>query len=211
MSNLDFSMAKIAQENSAQYKRAQQNMTEEKKERKIDFSDDEIEAIEKRFLDFSIQTDDKKKKKEIFGKLYVSKKNIELIKKRIITALKIAGAIAIVYASFKGAEAYEIVDTYNEVLNQKMENELTDEQIAIYKDEHQNGISNVIEAFQEIDTAKDSIDSNNYNFLGQNINETDKEYLPFDEDSLINLSEQQQDVIDVATDNVIEEYQGRAR
>lgn len=200
-------MVKMAQENSAQYKR-------EKKQASIDEANEdirktietlnrtELEKIQQNFYQNSIQDTEKTKKIRIFGNLYVNKK---LAKRIIVVVVAIVGSIVV----GKTITSISEINEYNRVLKQKMETELTDEQIEMYHNDHANPISNIFEAYQEIDEGKDSLNPDHYNFFGDNINDPDKEYLPFDGDSFINLSEYQQDAIDIATNNVIEEYHGK--
>lgn len=158
---------------------------------------------EKAIHDFcrnSIQDKNSSKKKQIHGKTYVGK-----------TALYVAIAVAGVIAASKVVEITSEVSEYNRILNQKIESELSNSEQVLYQEEHKNPILNTIDAYQQIKEGKENLNSEHYNFLGENIQDDHATYLPFDRRSSFNLSEKSQDAIDMATDQVISEYQGRGK
>ena len=116
-------------------------------------------------------------------------------------------------ASIATVSKLDQVSHYNTVLEQKMEQELTDTQIAAYQKDQDMGnlITNTIEKLGEIQAAKETLDTSNYDVMENNISASTIEYLPLDEDGLFPLSEKDQDAIDIATDQVIEEYKSRGR
>ena len=207
MKDLDLSMVKLVQEHSAQLKREQERAIQEENQQLIEkftgiVSESEKEKIRQRFYQNSIQTKEKTKKQGIRGKLYANKN-------RIKNLLIIVAGIATTLVIVKGVAISEEVSHYNKVLEQKMETELTDRQVEAYRNDHDNFISNTIEACQQIEEAKTSLNPEDYNLQGINITNHDNEYLTWDDDSFINLTEQTQDAIDIATDEVISEYRRR--
>ena len=186
MENLDLSMVKIVQEKA--------------KEREI---------LQNLYQN-SIQNG--KMQQEVHGKGYVGKQGKqakENIKPLILT---LAAAVGLT-ASIATVSKLDQVSHYNTVLEQKMEQELTDTQIAAYQKDQDMGnlITNTIEKLGEIQAAKETLDTSNYDVMENNISASTIEYLPLDEDGLFPLSEKDQDAIDIATDQVIEEYKSRGR
>ncbi len=187
MENLDLSMVKIAQEKA--------------KEREI---------LQNLYLK-SIQNG--KMRQEVHGKKYPGKQGKQVkdnVKPIIFSLATVAVGLTVGIGTI---EISDQVSHYNTVLEQKMEQELTTSQIAAYQKDQDMGnlITNTIEKLGEIDEAKKTLDNSNYDILGNNISDSETEYLPFDKDDLFQLSEKQQDAIDVATDQVIEEYKSRGR
>lgn len=204
MEKLDLTMAKIAQDNGRNQKIERQLFEDKQKA----FLDDEMEEIEKRFLSLSVKKDNKSKK-QIFGKLYVGKEDFT---KRIKTACKIAAALMLMYTAYKAGEIYTTVSTYNDVLETKMENELTEENINAYNYHHDNPILDGISDYINIkDVEKELKASGDYDFFSDAAVHTDNDYLGFDENSLINLSERRQDAIDIVSDQVVDEYENYSR
>lgn len=151
----------------------------------------------------------KASKQEIHGKTYVGSKNKKLYK---IIGYSLA-AIAAIVGITAGAKANEKVSIYNDVLETKMEQELNQDQVTAYHNDQDksNALSNWLDKKSKINDAFKELNPDDYNFHGARITDSDIEYIPFDGDSLFNLSEKEQDAIASATDKVIEEYKGRAR
>lgn len=190
MKDLDLSLVKIAQSNSALAKKEYLNISEEEKQ-----------EIKQRFYQNSVQTPNQNKKLQIHGKTYAG--NIGK------TVAFVTAGIAAVIVTIKTAAIYTEISYYNDILGQKIENELTDKQTAAYERDHDNAISNVIEAYQRIEAAKDSLNPDDYNLGGMNITNQDTQYMPFARDTVTTVDEKSQDAIDVATDEVISEYKRR--
>lgn len=184
MKELDLTMVKIAQENS--------NLNKE-----------ELAEIQRNFYETSIQKPDKIMKQEVHGKKYPG----EIGKKITKVVVGIAAVIVVGKATLVGAELVE----YDRTLDQKIENELTLDEQKDFEQNHNNFFSNIIEASQNIREGKNSLEADDYDFFGNNISGIENKYSEFDEDSIINLTEFQQDAIDIATDNVIEEYKRGAK
>lgn len=190
MKDLDLSLVKIAQSNSALAKKEYLNISEEEKQ-----------EIKQRFYQNSVQTPTQNKKQQIHGKTYAG--NIGK------TVAFVTAGIAAVIITIKTAAIYTEISYYNDILGQKIENELTDKQTAAYERDHDNAISNVIEAYQRIEAAKDSLNPDDYNLGGMNITNQDTQYMPFARDTVITVDEKSQDAVDAATDEVISEYKRR--
>ncbi len=190
MKDLDLSLVKIAQSNSALAKKEYLNISEEEKQ-----------EIKQRFYQNSVQTPDQNKRQQIRGKTYAGN-----IGKTV--AFVTAGIVAVI-VTIKTAAIYTEISYYNDILGQKIENELTDKQTAAYERDHDNAISNVIEAYQRIEAAKDSLNPDDYNLGGMNITNQDTQYMPFARDTVITVDEKSQDAVDAATDEVISEYKRR--
>lgn len=186
MENLDLSMVKIVQEKA--------------KEREI------LQNLYQK----SIQNG--KMRQEVHGKKYVSKQGKQAKENIKPIILTLAAAVGLT-ASIATVSKLDQVSHYNTVLEQKMEQELTDTQIAAYQKDQDMGnlITNTIEKLGEIQAAKETLDTSNYDMMENNISASTIEYLPLDEDGLFPLSEKDQDAIDIATDQVIEEYKSRGR
>lgn len=152
------------------------------------------------FCKNSIQDQNHSKRKLIHGKTYVGKE-----------AVYVALAVAAVILTAKGTEITSEILEYNRVLDQKIESELTNSEKNLYQAEHKNPILNAIDTYQQIQEGKEGLNSKHYNFFGENIQDNSKEYLPFDGRSFFNLSEYSQDAIDIATDQVVSEYQERGK
>lgn len=144
-----------------------------------------------------------KERTEVKGKKYVGK-GIDL-KPVIASALGIAAVIL----TTKVGYAIEEVSEYNDQLEARMEQELTEKQIAAYDKDHTNPISNFFESYEEIKESKQELNPEDYNFLGKNITDTEMQYVSFDEDSLINLTGFSQDAIEDAVSDKIGEYKRR--
>lgn len=204
MKDLDLTMVGMTNANSKQARkilngRARQEALEDMNRTLSLIDNAKRETAFKNFCQNSIQNKNHSKRKQIHGKTYVGKKTFYV-------ALAVAGTIL----ASKGVQVASEISEYGRVLEQKVENELTDSEQALFEEEHTNGLLNIIDAYQNIQEGKESLDSEHYNFLGENIQNGSQEYLPSDE-GFFNLSERQQDAIDVATDKVIEEYQGRGK
>lgn len=205
MKELDLTMARIANMNTKQGEKIRNQESRETAMMELNKVLSTI-GVEKRkkslegFYANSIQDEKHSKRKEIHGKTYMGKVSFYV-------ALAVAG---IILAS-KGIENISEIAEYNRVLEQKIEKELTDSEQALYHQEHSNIISNTVEAYQNIKDSEDSLISEYYNIFGENVSDFSLEYLPFDERSFFNLSERSQDAIDIATDQVIQEYQERGK
>lgn len=196
MKDLDLTLVKVAQEKNAEIKN--------KREYVVDVTEEEKEGIRNRFYQNSIQTPEQQKRQQIHGSLYVGSKAKSLI--------AFVGAVAAVAATITAIQVSATIDEinhYNVVLDKKIESELTDRQALAYEKDHDNFVSNVIEAYEKINDAKDDLNPEDYNARGENITNHDNEYIPFDEDAFTNLTEESQDAIDQATDDVISEYKRR--
>lgn len=162
--------------------------------------DEELAAIQQKFYESSIQSPDKKKRQKVYGKKYIDKEAATLIAKLVIG---VAGMIV----AFNLGGAITKLDQYNHTLDQKIERIFTLEEQKELKDIYHDPIASVIEAYKSIQTEEDKLEeSGKYDYFGRNISGEDKEYLPFDEDSIFTLTEIEQDAIDAATDSKIEEY-----
>lgn len=194
MKELDLSMVKQVQERHAEYKKEQEMELKQKK----------LRALSQK----SIQNGSMRQ--EVYGKKYVGKQGKEKKESVIPLFCSLAMLTVSLTSGIVAADKLEQVSYYNKVLEQKMEQELTENQMAAYqKDQERNMIMNTIEKLGQIKEAHQMLDNSNYDIIGNNISDMTTEYLPFDEDSLIQLSEKDQDAIDVATDQVIEEYKSR--
>lgn len=176
-------------------------------EKQIHLGEDNVKMIQQRNYELRQRMMEKsisEKKQKIKGELYVNKDGREKVKITVGLIVAALGISGLVY----GFNENEKLGLYNKVLNEKMEQELTDEQISAYnRDQEKNSaIANYIDKHNEIKEAKDSLDSIDYNILGDSLI-LDKEYIK--QDSSYTISEKTQDAIDVATDKVIEEYKGR--
>lgn len=201
MKELDLTLAGIANSNTkAGMEHARKEALEEFDRVLATVDQAKREKAIHHFCENSIQDKNYSKKKQIHGKTYVGKK-----------AFYMAIAVAGVILTSKVVEITSEVSEYNRILNQKMESELNHSEQALYQEEHKNPILNAIDAYQQIKEEKENLNSEHYNFLGENIQDNHTTYLPFDERSSFNLSEKSQDAIDMATDQVISEYQGRGK
>lgn len=206
---LDLSMVKIAQDKNKEKNKTEKQLFEEKEQA---FFDDEMEEIEKRFLEFCIKTDDEKKKQQVYGELYVSKENKQKIKDRITIALKIAAGIMLLYTAVKANDIYETVSMYNNVVDTKMQNELTEENVNAYNYDHDRPLIDGLRDYSNIKEIEDELmDSDNYDFMGNATIDTGIEYMKFDEDALYNMPEVRQSAIDIYADQVVEEYSSHMR
>ncbi len=151
----------------------------------------------------SLQDKQNTKNQKIFGKTYVGK---NVLKTSILMFSVAAGVILV----GKTANATIEISHYNHVLEQKMNDQLTQEEKENYEMEHNHPIFDSLEIYQNIQDAKDTLDSHSYDFQGNNNFDVNTEYLPVDE-GIVNLSEKDQDAINIATDQVISEYKERSR
>lgn len=165
--------------------------------------------MNKEFYQNYVNKSKKASKQEIHGKTYVSSKNKELFR-NIGFAVAVIAVMAGVTA---GARIDEKVSTYDSVLKTKMEQELNKDQIAAYHNDQDrtNSINNWFDKNSDINAAKQELNSDDYDLHEARITDSDIEYLPFDGESLMVLTEKDQDAIHLAADKVIEEYKGRAR
>lgn len=165
--------------------------------------------MNKEFYQNYVNKSKKASKQEIHGKTYVGSKNKELFRNIVI----VVAGIAVMAGVTAGARIGEKVSTYDSVLKTKMEQELNKDQIAAYHNDQDksNALSNWLDKKSKINDAFKELNPDDYNFQGARITDSNVEYIPFDGDSLFNLSEKEQDAIASATDKVIEEYKGRAR
>lgn len=187
MENIDMTLASIANTNK------QNN----------NYSNEKIIEFRDRYFENSIQDVNKSKKQKVRGETYRGKKDLI---KNIETALKISSAILVLGITLKGVEVYNVVDAYNDVLEQKMENELTEGNINAYNKYHSHPIIDGLADYQAIKDAKEELkETGNYNILGTNVENPDKEYTTYTVDEY-RLSNLQEDAIDMVTDNVIDEY-----
>lgn len=163
----------------------------------------------KEFYENYVNKSKKASKQEIHGKTYVGSKNKKLYR---IISIVVAG-IAVMAGVTAGARIGEKISTYDSVLKTKMEQELNQDQVTAYHNDQDksNALSNWLDKKSKINDAFKELNSDDYNFQGARITDSNVEYIPFDGDSLFNLSEKEQDAIASATDKVIEEYKGRAR
>lgn len=160
--------------------------------------------ISERFYRNSIQDDKGSKRQEIHGETY--KRKDDLLK-RINVAVGILSLIAAASAIAKSVDVYATVDQYNRVLETKMEQELTEGNINAYNRDHDIPIIDGIKDYQTIQEAKSELkETGNYNTVGDNITDTDKEYQKFDNGSIYTLSNLTEDAIDMVSDQVIDEY-----
>ncbi len=165
--------------------------------------------MNKEFYQNYVNKSKKVSKQEIHGKTYVGSKNKELYR---IISIVVAG-IAVMAGVTAGARIDEKVSTYDRVLETKMEQELNKDQITAYHNDQDrtNGINNWFDKNSDINAAKQELNSDDYDLHEARITDNDIEYLPFDGESLMVLTEKDQDAIHLAADKVIEEYKGRAR
>lgn len=163
-----------------------------------------VKLVQEKFYQNSIQDDKGSKRQEIHGETYKGKGDL-LDKVKI--AVGVASLIIAAGAMVKAADVYATVDQYNDVLETKMEQELTEGNINAYNSDHDNAIIDGIKDYQAIQEAKKELkETGNYNIVGDNITDTDKEYQKFDEDSIYTMSNLTEDAIDVVSDQVIDEY-----
>lgn len=204
---LNLDILKVVNQNSAQYKRMQDEKYRMESERLIKetlatLDEKKVEDNKKRIYLKSVQDEKVSKRQQVHGKTYVGKRTVRDL---VIAASAISIAILVSKGGYIATELME----FDNALDKKMATELTEEERTAYKDDHKNWFATAFENYEEIADAKESLNPDDYDIQGNNITDTDKEYLPFDEDGLFRISEFQQDAIDIATDNVIEEYQGR--
>lgn len=205
MKELDLTMMYMANAKSKQGKKILNDRAKQEALADVNKTLSTIDKVrlEKAFANFcqnSIQDKNLSKRKQIHGKTYVGK-----------TTLYVALAVAGIVLVSRGAQVVSEISEYGRVLEKKVENELTDSEQDLFEEEHANGFLNIIDAYQNIQEGKDSLNSEHYNFFGENIHDNNREYLPFDERSALTLSEKQQDAIDIAVDKIIGEYQGRGK
>lgn len=163
----------------------------------------------KEFYENYVNKSKKASKQEIHGKTYVGNGNKLLARYLLPFLIGIPIGIGIIHVTDDVGK----VSTYNDVLETKMEQELNQNQVTAYHNDQDksNALSNWLSKKSKINDAFKELNSDDYNFQGARITDSDIEYIPFDGDSLFNLSEKEQDAIASATDKVIEEYKGRAR
>lgn len=217
MKELDLTLAGVANQNSKQGKKiineqARIEAMEDVNRTLTTIDQAKREKAIRNFCENSIQDKNNSKRKQVHGKTYVGKNYADTIKIGIATVAAIGVSVAAAKFGIHGlTQVVPEISEYNRVLNQKIENELTSSEQLLYQEENKNPISNMIDAYQQIQEAKEELNPEHYNFLGDNLQDGSSTYLPFDKGSLFSLSEKQQDAIDVATDQVIEEYQGRGK
>lgn len=201
---IDTSMFKYINANSGQ---AQRN-----RKRELEISgreaDERFFKNMNSFYENSIQDSNNTKKQEIRGETYVGKS--ESLTKKIGIALKITAGILAVAVTVEAGKMAITLDEYNDVLNEKMEQQLTDGEIAYYENVHSNPIKNAFESYTEIkDVEKQLKQTDNYDLLGNNITGNNKEYeYEYTRDDLFPISNLTEDAIDIVTDNVVEESRG---
>ena len=127
----------------------------------------------------------------------------------MVENIKVIGTAAILVASIvitgKVISTMNLVSTYNDIMNEKIEAELNQGQKNAYEDRHKNPITSAIEHYQNIQEAKNELKATgNYNFWGDNIKDPDKEYTEYEIDD-INLTNITEDAIEIATDKEIDE------
>lgn len=166
-------------------------------------ADERFNEIIDSFYKNSVQDEKKSKRQRVRGETYKGKKDLV---NNVKIALKMSAIIISFGVAMKGINIYTTVDNYNDVLKEKMENELTEDNINAYNTYHDNPIIDGIEDYKMIrDTMKELKETGNYDFFGKNIGDPDKEYSDFDVDGY-NLTNLESDAIDIVSDKVIDEY-----
>lgn len=166
-------------------------------------ADERFLKIVDSFYENSVQDEKKSKRQRVRGETYKGKKDLA---NNIKIALKMTAVIVALGVTMKGINIYTTVDNYNDILKEKMENELTEDNINAYNINHDNPILDGIEDYKMIQEAKKELkETGNYNFFGENISGEDKVYTDFNVDDY-HLTNLEEDAIDIVTDRVIDEY-----
>ena len=141
-----------------------------------------------------------KEKKQIYGELYRGKR----IDKRHIrrTGILVATVLALI-TSNRIANKMEVLDTYDNVLNKKVEKEMDYTESIEFLDSHQPSKKEIYDNY--VKTIND-LDSEEYTAFGDRKDGTHNETLPLDLNNLVNLSDKQKDAIDELVDSEVEEY-----
>ena len=139
-------------------------------------------------------------KKMIYGELYRGKR----VDKRHIkrTGIIVAGMIAMLISS-KTANKAEVFDTYDRVLDQAVQNEMAYSDAVEFLESHDISKRKIYDTYID---AVNSLDDQEYTFFGDRKDGTHNDTMPFDPNSLVNLSDKQKDAIDVLVENEIDEY-----
>lgn len=136
----------------------------------------------------------------IHGESYRSKRIDRRHIKKV--GLLVAGMLAMLVAN-RSLNRAEVLDTYERVLNNKVQSELSYTESIEFLESHQPTNRQISENYVE---AVHNLDEEDYDFFGNRKDGSHNETMPIDLDSLVSLSDKQKDAIDTLTDDEIEEF-----
>ncbi|MBE6147024.1 MAG: hypothetical protein E7168_01670 [Firmicutes bacterium] len=144
----------------------------------------------------------------IHGEVYVGKTSA--MERFIKTAIPVALGIAAIVITVKVGVAADEIDTYNNTFNQVAQESLTERQQELYEQDHDSVFERIEAAFEhhnQIEENKEILKATgDYDWQGNKIGEKTEIQDP---DALIQITQLQQDAIDMAVDEEIKEYQSR--
>ena len=157
----------------------------------------DVERIKRK----SIKNEDNQMKQRVYGELYRGKK---ITKKKLHSACLLVASVVVLLASTKGMKRFEVVDTYNRVLNNTIKNELSYSESIDFLENYDNPkehYDNYIEALESLDDA-------DYDFFGNRVDGTHNDVIKDDPNSLMNLSDEEKDAIVNAINDETQGYKG---
>lgn len=142
-------------------------------------------------------------KQRINGELY-SKESWQARRRVVKMTLAILGTGLIVGVGSKMAVKHEVLDTYDRVLDKKVQEEMSYLESLDFLENYDTPKKEIYNSYVE---TIENLDDDDYTFFGNRKDDTHNNMFKDDPNSLIQLNDKQKDAIEELAEDTIEEYQ----